>query len=335
MRHSLFAVSGLFALATAAALLSGCAADTASSEEGLDEEVVGDSEDALTANANFGYFIVTRQDMRKCVSPLCGGVFVKRVNQATTTCADGKQAAECYVSTLDLAGLGLDEGERTDFDGKARAGKALVKATMRGFNFNGTRLGKLRVTEAWEGAGGVTPTSTFYRAADNGIRCIKAPCPSLSATQLNSRDSHNLIRVGLDAVAGATQAERDAGANALFTEQGILVAGGIALPKCLPGSNCGPFLTAEEFYLRVTHKVTAPGGVCGGLLGRGCPANQYCAFPLEAMCGAADQTGTCATRPQACIQLFKPVCGCDGKTYSNSCMAASAGVSVSADGACK
>jgi hypothetical protein len=39
-------------------------------------------------------------------------------------------------------------------------------------------------------------------------------------------------------------------------------------------------------------------------------------------------------RPEVCLQVFKPVCGCDGKTYSNSCTANAAGAVIAHDGAC-
>ena len=82
---------------------------------------------------------------------------------------------------------------------------------------------------------------------------------------------------------------------------------------------------------------TAGGGntaSCGGLLPAKCPADQYCNFPPDAQCGAADQTGTCAPKPEACDLIYAPVCGCDGKTYGNACAAASAGVSVAKTGEC-
>lgn len=73
---------------------------------------------------------------------------------------------------------------------------------------------------------------------------------------------------------------------------------------------------------------------CGGFSGQTCGDGEFCSYSEVAGCGFADATGTCAPRPDACAQVFDPVCGCDGQTYSNACHANVAGVSVAAPGAC-
>jgi hypothetical protein len=76
------------------------------------------------------------------------------------------------------------------------------------------------------------------------------------------------------------------------------------------------------------------GAQCGGLAGFVCPKGFYCDFPPEAMCGYADGSGTCQPVPQGCPQDETGACGCDGKTYPNSCYANAAGSGVLHAGPC-
>ena len=81
-------------------------------------------------------------------------------------------------------------------------------------------------------------------------------------------------------------------------------------------------------------KTGPQGAMCGGIAGFGCAVGLYCSFTPEATCGAADMTGICQPVAEMCTEEYRPVCGCNDKTYPNACHAAREGISVGRAGEC-
>ena len=75
------------------------------------------------------------------------------------------------------------------------------------------------------------------------------------------------------------------------------------------------------------------GEPCGGIAGIECSATEFCDYP-DSSCGIADELGVCTAKPQACNDVFQPVCGCDGVTYGNACEANASGMAVASSGPC-
>jgi hypothetical protein len=70
---------------------------------------------------------------------------------------------------------------------------------------------------------------------------------------------------------------------------------------------------------------------CGPFPGGQCNSNQVCDIH-GCLPGAS---GTCVRRPSACPSIYKPVCGCDNRTYANDCLRLrQTGVPLRHQGAC-
>ena len=75
------------------------------------------------------------------------------------------------------------------------------------------------------------------------------------------------------------------------------------------------------------------GRTCGGIRGIQCDYGLFCDL-RAGQCKGADIDGKCVRVPKVCTRIFKPVCGCDGKTYGNDCDRQAAKVQKNHNGKC-
>lgn len=151
----------------------------------VNEETTEPMPDSLRRTSTF-YSL--RRDERECMSPMCGGYFVQRVNMSVTRCANGQYRGECYVAEIDWNGQAPPDPTHL-----------VVRGSIAPKNFaRFGNLGELRVTEAWTTPSDNKAVGTYYLVRDRKVRCIAAPCPTHHEAQLNSTVSANIAGVELD-----------------------------------------------------------------------------------------------------------------------------------------
>lgn len=260
---------GIWAAGLMAMALSGCAVEEA--ELAGEEGAASEAEEARVSGPAFVYLRV-RQDYRRCVSPLCGGVFVSRVNYRTMRCADGVYRGECYVGTVDATALSEEAQEWS------RSSAAILRGRIEPFVTEGFgNLGRLVLTEAWRpGAPDRTSALTPELVRDNGRRCVRAPCFSLDAVRLNRGVNNPVSGLTLDGLGADRATLAQARADLARDASGVIVAGHRA-PR-----GEAVTLVPEQFWVRV---------------GEGVRDEQFCNSDDEC---TRTQYGTLVTRAADC-----------------------------------
>jgi len=219
-------------------------------------------------------FYRIRPDLRECASPLCGGAFVKSANRFWTRCADGSLAAECYVAAIDWPLLGLENRASQALNS---SGGLLVQGSLRQQTFaNDMTLGVFLPMQAYQPASASEPEGWFGGLQDNGIRCITAPCFSITEQFLNASSELNLSDIQFK-VEGAPQKLTDQAYELMAKEQVLPVAGRLRITREQAGLGIGLVIT--QFYLPLTADgLTCPQGYAAE--GEQCLTPQGCASPL-------------------------------------------------------
>src|SRR5438093_9941735 len=209
-------VATLFAILIALFALSPVFANnvvTADDDQGARSEAI---EQSITSRPEDHHYFTIAPDPRLCPSPLCGGYWVTRVNRPFTVCADGRQAARCYVADLDFSLSGFSPAQQNMARGAT--GHALMRGFIEPKQFGAFgNLGTFSVREAWIGHRGIVASGTFYRARNTGIVCIAFPCPSYQVARLNRNTRPqriagvNLRNVSADPSDGYAQLNADDG----------------------------------------------------------------------------------------------------------------------------
>lgn len=241
-----------FALASIVLILAACGGTEM--DVGVAGQTAVNEITTPTVTGTTAYYSVTR-DLRRCMSPMCGGYWIKRVNKATTKCVDGTFAAQCYVFDIDDAALGLNDDELAAFQSDLGEGLAIVRAKIKAQAFGtlGT-FGLLSLIEGWVASAPATVTGTHYLVTGTPVRCFAAPCFSISARTVNSTYKRMISDLNLGVI---PDEEKEAEGYATVAEgKTLIVSGAIQrIPRAGPAGT-GKKLNASQVWFRVLHKET-------------------------------------------------------------------------------
>ena len=267
------------------------------------------------ADGVYTYFEVWK-DMRKCASPTCGGFFLHRLNRTSTVCHNGAVSWNCYVPELDLTQSELSDDlqaallDAASRDAMSAGAIALVRGRFAPKTYPGFgNKGRFIVTEAWVAENDSVSEGVFVKARDNGVRCIQAPCPTVTEKALNTSRSANIA--GIDWTAGGFDDDQISKFwNEMTNESGVIVAGDRY--SFTENNVSAKGRTATAVYRRLQSAQPCYTGGCSG---------QYC----------SDHEGlisTCEFRPEyACYQTATcerqadGVCGWTETPELNACLA--------------
>ena len=191
---------------------------------------------ARTPPTGTAMFLV-EHDPRLCPSPLCGGYWVSLANGVRTRCGNGQPQARCYAARA------VDRYGRPYAD-EIPGGSLVRGAIALGETFGDRSLDQFRVYAVYAPAGTVAVSGGYYRVVDNGIRCIRAPCFSYRAGQVNGSSRVMISEVDLQA-SGAPAGAIERAQAALRTKDGVYARGRFATTP-----DGGRVFRALRLYLR-------------------------------------------------------------------------------------
>lgn len=193
----------------------------------LGEETAADGEEGKGDAAGVFTFYNLIADNRACSlnSPSgCGtGFFLSRANRSTTQCGRGPAQSQCKITSIDWSGTAMPASVTQGYEDGLRDGQPLLVKGDVVPAANDASL-SFKVTEIWWTNTAEFVDGVFTMVKDNGIRCVRAPCPSLTERRLNSNLSAQITGLDFDP-SGAEPADIEVARDQLYGADGLIVVG--------------------------------------------------------------------------------------------------------------
>lgn len=217
-----------------------------------------------------GYYLA-RQDYRKCAAPLCGGIFIKPVNNGRLICHDGRVSSECYIGTPDWSKLGFNPF--AELNSSNLNGQLLLQGEV---DYS-VELGRFLARDALAPTGKARTKGTYFGVENNGLMCISSPCFSFDEYTLNSKRVQKISDINLTRT-GASEKDIQKAYELMAERNTVVIVGHNQRYRGFSG--IGVRLVATQFYLPV-HPVSisdCPKAYAPGELG--CETRNGCLYPL-------------------------------------------------------